>query len=970
VNWTLLRPLIISMCLALSLGVPAAHAAPWKQLLDSSRALEKSKAFAPAIQIARAALDSAKAQHGESDSSIAMIYHQIGRCFNATNGLDSSLLYFMKAVQAWNIAPHANQSERIKSVQNVGAVYLNQKQYQLALPYLHEALDFKQKQRPIDSLSLSYTLSALAQTYVATDSLPIAELYAIQALDIRRRIFGDTSAQTGLYFNNLGIVYFQTYRWDKAAEMFEKAYPTFRTSSPAGLHFIMGNLAECYARTGQYVRAAALFDSLAPYLDTTNEFNTAASCDLLNNYARCCQHIDSLAKSNALLSFALALAARKAPKNELVRGRISSNIGFNRLREKRYAEAESSFVISIDIFSRNLGPTHPEVASAVSQLAHACRREGQVDRALGLYDSSLTLFWRSYARSVPSLSEWDALKTIAELQRSFSDYASCFFDHPNPTAEQVEKMAGAVLSCKGLLTEIVRERKQKDAEQTDPALAALAVQMNAARKQLSASFVARSTGLDTAQQQHILDSLGRVCAELEASYALKSSSSRDARTLSELDSKPLARLLPPRSVLIEYFQFVLRDSDSSAQPRFGALILEPGRPPVIRDLGNAELLNSAIQTYRTHFLAMAKAGHPPDDNDLIAYRSLAAGVYKLAVLPVSDKLAGKSLVLIAPDGPLNLVSFAGLIDTSGTYLAYGPPIQYLSAGRDLVRLNQSAPHGSGLLALGDPDYDATAEMRFTNSGKSYAALGEQLSPQSDASNNRRSACDILNHLTATPLAETRTELDQAITSWKKQSKEPASAFVGAGATEDCLRERGPGKRVIHLATHGYSSIGGCDLSWKSDSSADRQTVFNENPLLLSGLLFAGANLHGAGADSLRIADGILTADEVTGLNLSGTQLVVLSACETGLGDIRQGEGVYGLRRAFQMAGARTVVSALWSVPDQATAAMMGRLYVSSGKSLAERMREIELNQIEKLRRAGIPDHPYHWAGFVAQGDWR
>jgi CHAT domain-containing protein len=106
------------------------------------------------------------------------------------------------------------------------------------------------------------------------------------------------------------------------------------------------------------------------------------------------------------------------------------------------------------------------------------------------------------------------------------------------------------------------------------------------------------------------------------------------------------------------------------------------------------------------------------------------------------------------------------------------------------------------------------------------------------------------------------------------------------------------------------------------------------------------------------------------MNLDGTQWVVLSACETGLGDIERGEGVYGLRRAFQIAGARTVVSSLWQVPDKETSGMMESLYAARGRNLADAMREMALHRIADIRIKNLPDHPYTWGAFIAIGDWR
>jgi CHAT domain-containing protein len=117
-------------------------------------------------------------------------------------------------------------------------------------------------------------------------------------------------------------------------------------------------------------------------------------------------------------------------------------------------------------------------------------------------------------------------------------------------------------------------------------------------------------------------------------------------------------------------------------------------------------------------------------------------------------------------------------------------------------------------------------------------------------------------------------------------------------------------------------------------------------------------------------DGVLTAYEVAAMDLHGTEMVVLSACETGLGDVYQGEGVYGLRRAFQMAGARTVISALWSVPDKETAAIVSELYAATAETIPEKLRRIQLKRIAELRAAQMADHPYRWAAFIALGDWQ
>jgi CHAT domain-containing protein len=201
-----------------------------------------------------------------------------------------------------------------------------------------------------------------------------------------------------------------------------------------------------------------------------------------------------------------------------------------------------------------------------------------------------------------------------------------------------------------------------------------------------------------------------------------------------------------------------------------------------------------------------------------------------------------------------------------------------------------------------------------------------------------------------------------------------ASLSGSGATEAKFKQFAPGHRVIHVATHGFFL--GDDCGSGEPAADDRVTpafyeVTRESPLLLSGLVLAGANhRHNAAPHE---QDGILTAQEVATLDLRGTEWAVLSACDTGLGTTRAGEGVFGLRRAFQLAGARTVILSLWSVEDEATREWMTALYrhrLIDGRSTADSVRDASLQLLGRRRSRGESTHPFYWAGFIAAGDWR
>ena len=250
-------------------------------------------------------------------------------------------------------------------------------------------------------------------------------------------------------------------------------------------------------------------------------------------------------------------------------------------------------------------------------------------------------------------------------------------------------------------------------------------------------------------------------------------------------------------------------------------------------------------------------------------------------------------------------------------------------------------------------------------------------------------------MTFDPLPAARAEAEEVAKLWAASHSgagEAAQTLVGTIASEGSFKQLAPGRRVLHLATHGFflgdecdgvvapgtRAVGGLTSGAAKEKAPPasrprgrRQQLAPENPLLLSGLAFAGANERSlAGADE---DDGILTAEEVAGLDLTGLDWAVLSACDTGLGVVRVGEGVLGLRRAFQTAGARTVIMSVWSVEDRSTRQWMRALYQARferGLDTADAVHQAALSTLRARRSATASGHPFFWAGFVAAGDWR
>lgn len=305
----------------------------------------------------------------------------------------------------------------------------------------------------------------------------------------------------------------------------------------------------------------------------------------------------------------------------------------------------------------------------------------------------------------------------------------------------------------------------------------------------------------------------------------------------------------------------------------------------------------------------------------------AQALYQTLLAPLQEAIGDASTLLLSPDAALNLIPFEVLVNESGNYLLQTHTLHYLTSGRDLVRFTPATPTPAPAILLGNP---------------TFSRFGEPIAQATTR------AIDLENGIFPR-LPNTQAEVEQISDLLPGQQQ----VYTDIQATEALLKTH-TRPQFLHLATHGFFT--------------DKRRAESENPLLRSGLVFAGVKESSSGQDSAGVLqDGILTALEVSGLDLRNTELVVMSACDTGLGTLATGEGVYGLRRAFTLAGAQTQVMSLWKVEDTATQTLMVQYYqnLNQGQSRAQALRN---TQLSFLNGSEYP-HPYYWSAFISSGNW-
>jgi tetratricopeptide (TPR) repeat protein/CHAT domain-containing protein len=863
-----------------------------------------------------------------------------------------------------------------RSLNNLAGLYDDQGRYSEAEPLHKRALAIREKALRPDHPDVAVSLNNLANLYRDQGRYSESEPLFERALAMSEKALGPDHPDVATSLNNLAILYWNQGRYSEAEPLHKRAL-AIREKALGPEHpdvaASLGNLAAIYLDQGRYSEAEPLYRRALAMREKAlgpDHPDVAASLD---NLAETCHYQGRYSEAEPLYDRALTIKEKALGPDHPDVAASLGNLAALYYVEGRYSEAEPVYKRALAINEKTLGPNHPGVAASLESFCDLYRWLGKYADAVDLAGRACSIRHKNFVENSIGLSENDALTFSRFLRISLSNYLSCYRDLGSTNPATALEAADLVLACKGQVSDGILERQKSIVEGADSTTLSLAESLRYARFRLAKLFV-EGPGEDVSAYRAEVDSLDRFSKQLEADLSRRSASFRGYEAYRNVNADRITSLLPQNSVLAEYVRYGYHDLELKRDiAHYLVIVIATDGEPRVVDLGESSQIDSVIGTYRSHMLRVATSGRMASVVDEQEYRGCARDLYGIVWRPIEQYISGRALVFIAPDGALNMISFAGLVDKDGNYLIEKYPIQYVSAGRDLVRLTDETRSGAGLLALGDPDYNATASSRSQQPATPAIASTE---PAYGTTRNVRSGCGRLKDLSAPLLPGTRKEVEMISSKWKKISHEPASIYFGSDASEERFKMEAHGKRVIHLATHGYFLEGACQPDvpegrLEAGSGLGREAGYvGENPLLLSGLLLASANLHGEGADSLGCEDGILTAYEVSAMNLEGTELVVLSACETGLGEVKEGEGVYGLRRAFQMAGARTVVSALWPVSDEATAEMMGQLYDRGNRSLPETIRNMQLKKIKELRHRGQPDHPFTWAGFISLGDWR
>lgn len=729
-----------------------------------------------------------------------------------------------------------------------------------------------------------------------------------RGLRIYEKAYGPDHIQLSYYLNNIGLVAQQTGDDERAGEALARAVRL--TSEQLGADHLRTVSSEYYL---------AVFELQQGKLDVA-----------ATRFERCLEK----------------LSADLGEQHSLV-AEVCGDLAL--LKEKKHLLGEAGALLDRALATTG-GVTNPATMAGLRNTrarVHLRQQDyvASCDEALQVESAAA----EQYRVIVQTLSEGASRRFAATRTNGLSVALSALLAQEAST-RPVAEVWDRVIRSRGLLLDELAARRRLVTASVEPESQRLAADVFAARSRLADMYVRGAADRTPERYAAALQSARDDKARAEAALATHSAAFRATAADRTLGLADIRRALPAGSALVAWQRFQ-RIASEDEEAWYCAFVLANDEVSMV-DLGPAAVVDDLIDQWRSGLLEVWAPGGALAEAGIAANRELGARLRDLVWTPCADKVAGVETVFAVPDGDLHLLPLAALPDPAGGYLLeQGPTFHYLSREKSLVRAAVTA--GSGLLALGDPAFDGRVEQTLV------AAVTPSDFPGLDGVfRGAAPDCERLQTMRFGALPSTRQECEQV----SALAGPETQLLLGAAATEAAFKAELGGQRIVHLATHGYFLGSDCPAAGAG---------YADDPLLLSGLALAGANLRGEARAGQE--DGILTAEEISLLDLRGVEWVVLSACDTGLGVLQPGEGVYGMQRAFETAGAGTVIMSLWPVEDQVTRQWMSGLYAArlgEGRATPAAVRQAALDVLRQRRTEGLSEHPFWWAGFVASGDWR
>ncbi|MBK5278121.1 MAG: CHAT domain-containing protein [Bacteroidia bacterium] len=813
-------------------------------------------------------------------------------------------IYFLDAKLSYeseNLTENINYS---KVHADLGLLYATMGRYNTAEYYTSEALSLREKTLGKNSKAYASSVNNMAVLHQEAARFNEAEKYFEEALQIVQNQLGAESQEYAIVLNNQAILFANIGRTENAVETLNSAITILEKLKKKSVRNQVGfqsNLALLYQQTGKFVEAEAIYLKLEKALGSKDPFYAG----VLNNLALLYIQMEQIDKvENYLKRSAEVYKSRFGDQNPNY-AKVLNDLGNFYRTQSRYDEAEQSLTQALSIRGNALDTNHPDYVESQEDIGILYWKKGDLTKATVNFQIAMDKSIDFINRYFPPMSEAEKTKYWDVLQPRFQRFYNFCLEASASNSELLQEMYNYQMATKGLLLNSTNKIKQSifasgNAELIKDYVAWLD------KKETLARYYSLSKE-DLKDQKIDLPTLEKEANDMERSLSQRSGDFSHGYSTEEISYKQVSSILADNEALVEFIRIHSYDKNFTADSKYAALILTKGSDPKLIVLDNGNQLETRYAKFYRNAVQQKVA-------DPYSYDQFWARI--------EPTLTGKKVIYISPDGVYNQINLNTLKKTDGDYILNRYDLTIIGNSKDLISLKnkKTGVPKKGAFLLGFPDYG----------GDAVAAL-----------------------------PGTKIEIDNIGKILKIGGYQVAS-YTQKTATEAIVKSiKGPA--IVHIATHGYFQ-----QDVEGGSVGVHEQNAKNNPLLRSGILLAGASptIKGEVMPNLESNDnGVLTAYEAMNLNLDGTDLIILSACETGLGDVRAGEGVYGLQRSFLVAGAKALVMSLWKVDDAATQALMTNFYtnLAKGGSKSKAFKQAQLQLMTKYK------DPYYWGAFVMIG---
>ena len=943
--------------------------------------------YSKAEQYLLEALSIRKSVLGESHPDYATSLNNLGNLYYNMGDYSKAEPYYLEAMNLYKSVLGDTHPDYAISLNNLGDLYSNMGYYSKAEPYYLEAMNLYKSVLGDTHPDYAISLNNLGDLYSNMGYYSKAEPYYLEAMNLYKSVLGDTHPDYAISLNNLGDLYSNMGDYSKAEPYYLEAlsirksvlgetHPNYATS--------LGNLGTLYSNMGDYSKAELYYlESLRIRKSVFGE-NHPNYAILLNNLGGLYCDIGDYSKAEQYLLEALSIRKSVLGESHPSYAISLDNLGLLYIKMGDYSKAEQYLLEAFSICKSVLGESHPDYATSLNNLGNLYYTMGDYSKAEQYLLEALSIRKSVLGESHPDYAT--SLGNLGTLYSNMGDYAKAepyYLDAAQitknlflrsttfMTEQQREDYWSTIqgpftrpyvkfsykyynqkpsistfaynneLFVKGLLLKFSESVKRSIIESNDTVLIRQWNELTTKKQQIQVLQ-------EKEPQSNYLKQIEAEAEQLEKQITRSSAAFREHQAMWQITWDSVRNHLSPNEVAIEYFSAPL----SKDSTMYCALLLrhDSEHPELIPLFEQKEIISFMSHSSRTI------------TNQTYDFYSKGDTISQLVWSKILPNVKEGETIYFAPSGLLHQLAIEYLPYDEDRTMSDVYNMVRLSSTREIV-MNKPQLHNTTATIYGGITYDIDATSMLDES-RAYDSA--------DLLASRSLENDTLNRGTAQYLLGTKIEAEH-INTLLQENSITAQLYTTTKANEESFKAlSGKHNNILHIGTHGFT--------W-TDSTAQKQDYFTQrmqmqllgeehrhhgpiiDPLNRCGLLFAGANMALQGNSRHLpegVQDGILTAKEISLMDLRDANLVVLSACETAKGDITS-EGVFGLQRAFKMAGVQTIIMSLWKVSDQATQLLMTEFYNNwIGKHQSKR--EAFRNAQNTVRTQY--EEPEFWAGFI------